>query len=362
VRASLPLRVRVRVLCVEPPPDCVGWGRRNGRGSLNASSSSSSSSSSVRAPWGSFTMAEPTASPESSPPPPTADTARTTDPSVGDALTEVGGGGEADVSTAADEDDEWMDVLGSGTLRKKVVRAGRGRDTRPQRGEIVVFTLRVTVDGALVEGGLPTTEPRTVMVGEHDDALALDLILPLMELGEVAKVVTTPRYDNRAVPSPTSSIEYAIELLRVEPGIEVSDMGLELRLSRAQSKKERANELYGRGLHDDAVGQLQRAVTYLTDGVTDPTDEVHALTTVCWTNLAAALLKLPNTREAIKACDAALVLQPTNEKALFRKARVTASLCVHLSAASRCFSLFHSRGLPAHGRPHTLTDSLVLAF
>eukprot|EP00037_Helgoeca_nana_P005355 m.50978 g.50978 ORF g.50978 m.50978 type:complete len:308 (-) comp16373_c0_seq2:2470-3393(-) len=307
-------------------------------------------------------MAEPTASPESSPPPPTADAARTTDPSVGDALTEVGGGGEADVSTAADEDDEWMDVLGSGTLRKKVVRAGRGRDTRPQRGEIVVFTLRVTVDGALVEGGLPTTEPRTVMVGEHDDALALDLILPLMELGEVAKVVTTPRYDNRAVPSPTSSIEYAIELLRVEPGIEVSDMGLELRLSRAQSKKERANELYGRGLHDDAVGQLQRAVTYLTDGVTDPTDEVHALTAVCWTNLAAALLKLPNTREAIKACDAALVLQPTNEKALFRKARVTASLCVHLSAASRCFSLFRSRGLPAHGRPHTLTDSLVLAF
>lgn len=238
-------------------------------------------------------------------------------------------GGEtsgAATAEASEEEDEWMDVLGTGNLRKRVIREGRGRETRPTRGQVALIKLRVTVDDVIVVpvNGGEELEARAIVVGEHDDALAFDLILPLMEVGEICEVTTTTRYDNRAVPSTSSAIGYTIELLGAEEGIPTKEMEHPLRVKRARAKKDRANDLHARGMYDDAASQLRRAITYLTEGATEADEESEGLTVVCFTNLAAALLKLPNLREAVKACDAALELQPGNEKALFRKAKVSA--------------------------------------
>jgi uncharacterized protein (DUF736 family) len=134
---------------------------------------------------------------------------------VGDGWVEVekegedarGGSGEdGDEGDEAREEteDEWLDVLGSGTLMKKEVRRGKGRDTRPARGQLARYTLRVTVNGVPAASSSADDAPRDAIVGENDDALALDLVLPLMELGEVCEVKTNPRYDNRVVPSSSS--------------------------------------------------------------------------------------------------------------------------------------------------------------
>lgn len=48
-------------------------------------------------------------------------------------------------------EDEWVDLLGSGSIMKKIVKEGQS-DTRPQRLEKVVLNYKLTLeDGTLVE-------------------------------------------------------------------------------------------------------------------------------------------------------------------------------------------------------------------
>eukprot|EP00038_Savillea_parva_P015729 m.14775 g.14775 ORF g.14775 m.14775 type:complete len:393 (+) comp3197_c0_seq2:285-1463(+) len=224
------------------------------------------------------------------------------------------------VGETSEEVPEWTDVLGTGGLRKKTVRDGTGRNTRPKRGEEATYALLVTVDGT------PTSAAPvqcTAIVGEMDHSLALDLVLPLMQVGEVCKVVTSRRYDNRPleVESDDPTIEYDLELLSVKPAVSVEDMSLKERVDRARLKLDDANALYTRKKYEDAAGQLRRAIHYLGDGdAVREDDDALDVAVRSWANLAASLLKIPNFRETITACDEALKLQPDNEKAKYRKA------------------------------------------
>ncbi|KAL3216797.1 hypothetical protein MRX96_032808 [Rhipicephalus microplus] len=50
------------------------------------------------------------------------------------------------------DEDGWLDVLGSGELKKKVIKPGLGKDSRPQRSNWVVLNVKGTLeDGTVFE-------------------------------------------------------------------------------------------------------------------------------------------------------------------------------------------------------------------
>ncbi|XP_023257899.1 peptidyl-prolyl cis-trans isomerase FKBP8-like, partial [Seriola lalandi dorsalis] len=87
--------------------------------------------------------------------------------------------------------DEWLDVLGNDQLKKKVLEAGDGRDSRPQKGQNVKIHLKTYLkDRALVE----EQSDLTFTLGDGDVIHALDLTVQLMEMGEKALIQTDAKY------------------------------------------------------------------------------------------------------------------------------------------------------------------------
>ncbi len=63
------------------------------------------------------------------------------------------------------EEPEWMDVLGNGALKKKVLKEGQGAATRPQRGELVTMRSK----GSLEDGSeVDCHESINFVLGEGD--------------------------------------------------------------------------------------------------------------------------------------------------------------------------------------------------
>lgn len=85
--------------------------------------------------------------------------------------------------TIAVDAEGWEDVLGSGRLRRRVVKVGEGEEM-PARGSRVVVRVEERVAGRVV-GEEQEVE---FNVGEAEVLQCLDLVVPLMCLGEVSEV------------------------------------------------------------------------------------------------------------------------------------------------------------------------------
>ncbi|CAG5864953.1 unnamed protein product [Menidia menidia] len=145
-------------------------------------------------------------------------------------LEDAGGGKEkkdTDTKTADEEPDpsdpvdEWLDVLGNNLLKKKVLDAGKGRDSRPQKGQNVKINLKThLMDGTLVED----QQSLAFTLGDGDVIQALDLTVQLMETGEKALVQTDAKYAYGARGSldpgvpPGADLSLEVELLEAAEG------------------------------------------------------------------------------------------------------------------------------------------------
>ena len=83
------------------------------------------------------------------------------------------------------DDDGWEDVLGSGRLKKKVVKEGE-EGNKPGKGTRVKVKVEERVGGEVV---MQETSIE-FNVGESEVLQCLDLVLPLMCKGEVAEVTS----------------------------------------------------------------------------------------------------------------------------------------------------------------------------
>ncbi|KAL7992946.1 hypothetical protein Chor_017202 [Crotalus horridus] len=86
---------------------------------------------------------------------------------------------------------EWLDVLGNGLLKKKVILSGQGQESRPVKGQDVTVHFKATLeDGTVVE-----EDPRlTFTLGDCDIIQALDLCVQLMDMGETALITSDGKY------------------------------------------------------------------------------------------------------------------------------------------------------------------------
>ncbi|XP_061680141.1 peptidyl-prolyl cis-trans isomerase FKBP8 [Syngnathoides biaculeatus] len=254
---------------------------------------------------------------------------------------EDGGGGEGrdshkgrgeEEGDREEASEEWLDVLGNEQLKKKVLVAGKGRDSRPKKGQNVTICLKTFLkDGTLVEE-LPELK---FALGDGDVIQALDLAVLLMEMGEKALIQTAATYAYGTWGSYEPDVPADAELfLEVELKEACDAADLELlppleKIALASGKRERGNVHYQRGDYAFAINSYGIAlqITESSSKVDITPEEESELLDVqvkCLNNMAAAQLKLDHYEAAFKSCVAALAHQPNNIKALFRMGKVLA--------------------------------------
>jgi len=263
---------------------------------------------------------------------------------------------EDKVESAVDADG-WEDVLGSGRLRKRVKRGGskfgsiseveETSDTRhysgkPGRGCRCTVNVLEMLDGKEVG----REEQLQFNVGESEVMQALDLVVPLMEKGEVAEVKVEHTFAYGVVGdgdriAPNTDIELEVELVDwVELG-PAPDIPLAERMAIGMSKRERGNRWYSRGEYSLAVQCYRKAAEYLDDKQIEedmevpidrfllPKDlqELLQERVKTFNNMAQAQMKLSAWDSSLASVRQVLKIEPNNEKALFRKSKILVEKC-----------------------------------
>lgn len=108
-----------------------------------------------------------------------------------------GGGGGCDLSwrnssrSPSIGEDEACDILGNGQLLKKILTRAPKENRRPLRGELVTLSYKGMLDnGNVVE----KMDELKIHVGDFEVVQAIDMILPLMNIGETAEVMADARF------------------------------------------------------------------------------------------------------------------------------------------------------------------------
>lgn len=230
------------------------------------------------------------------------------------------------------EAEEWLDVLGNGQLRKKVLEAGAGPDSRPQKGQNVTIHLKTALTNGTVVDELTDL---SFTLGDGDVLQALDLAVQLMEMGEKALIEAAAKYaygplgsSAPAVP-PNADLLLEVQLLSADEALDLELMPPSERIILANRKRERGNVHYQRTDYAFAVNSYGIALQITeassrVDISQEEEEELLDMKVKCLNNMAAAQLKLDHYEAALRSCVSVLAHQPDNVKALFRKGKVLA--------------------------------------
>lgn len=227
---------------------------------------------------------------------------------------------------------EWLDILGNGLLRKKTLVPGPPGSSRPTQGQVVTVRLQASLES----GQRVLEEPRLELtLGDCDLIQALDLSVPLMDVGESAMVTADSKYcygqhgsRSPCVP-PHAALCLELTLLSAEAGPDLEALPGAERVALADRKRECGNAHYQRADFVQAAHSYDLALRAISasarvDVTPEEEEQLLALKVKCLNNLAASQLKLAHLRAALRSCSLVLQLQPHNVKALFRKGKVLA--------------------------------------
>jgi len=248
---------------------------------------------------------------------------------------------EVKAETTVDADG-WEDVLGSGRLRKRIKKEGDGQAGKPGRGSRCTVNVLEVLDSTVVG----KDEKLQFNVGESEVMQALDLVVPLMQKGEVAEVKVEHTFayglvgDGARIP-PSTDLELEVELVDwVELG-PAPDIPLSERMDIGMSKRERGNRWYSRGEYSLAVQCYRKAAEYLDDKQIEEDMEVPIDRFLLpkdlqdllqervktFNNMAQAQMKLSAWDSSLASVRQVLKIEPNNEKALFRKSKILVEKC-----------------------------------
>uniref|UniRef100_A0A182Y2J2 peptidylprolyl isomerase n=1 Tax=Anopheles stephensi TaxID=30069 RepID=A0A182Y2J2_ANOST len=277
--------------------------------------------------------------------------AQSKEPGTGHAATDQERKLESEANPAAEESEpesECMDILGNGTLLKKVLQKGHS-ELRPDSKDLVTINYTGRLDDGTV------VEEQTNLVVQIDDVevvQGLDMALKLMNEGEVAEVIVNPRFAYgelglkdpteldpviRTVP-PNATITYTVTLVSMREESDIEARTYTSRKEIGNKKRLRGNYWMKRQEYNLAIQSYRRALEYLDDTVSAggmmesgagsvelSTAELQDLLEdrmKVYNNLALAQLKISAHEAALKSVDHVLKCQPNNAKALFRKGKI----------------------------------------
>lgn len=243
------------------------------------------------------------------------------------------------------ESENECDVLGNKQLVKRTIKKAPVDAPRPTRGHLVTITFTGKLeDGTVVEH----EECLQIHVGDLEVIQGLDMVLPMMQVGEVAEVKVDPRFaygalglkreneEHQAI-GPDAHMTYEVELIDSKYEDFADLKTFQILRKYGNRKKERANYFYKRLEYNNAIHLYRRALDYLDNRDGDPDAEFgnedlslsnSDLQTllddrlIVYNNLAMAQIKVSAFEAALKSVEHVLRCQPNNSKALYRKGRI----------------------------------------
>lgn len=256
---------------------------------------------------------------------------------------EMNSSAEQQKQSQTDKKEDYMDILGNGTLLKKILKEGEG--DRPEGRAIVV----INYTGRLEDGSIVEQErDHVVQIDDVEVVQGLDMALKLMNVGEQAEVVVSSRFaygeqgfknetdPERSIP-PNANITYTVELVSAKEENDLENKSYAARKEIGNKKRLRGNFWMKRQEYNLAIQSYRRSLEYLDEsegGITNPTASGDVEPTNAelqdlledrmkvYNNLALAQLKIAAYDAALKSVDHVLQCQPNNAKALFRKGKV----------------------------------------
>lgn len=151
------------------------------------------------------------------------------------------------------ENDDDNDILGNGELLKKILKKGninswykvsinlflfKGQpDTRPVRNDLC----KINLEGRLEDGFVVEYyQNMTVQVGDYEVVQGVDMVLPLMDVGEIVEVTCKSRFaygeigfkndgSQKKSIQPGATLIYKIELLNVLPESDIEELPFQIR-------------------------------------------------------------------------------------------------------------------------------------
>lgn len=254
------------------------------------------------------------------------------DPSLADDYEEVVASRLQDDTSQSMMEGAWADILGSGQLKKKVLKPGQP-NSRPVNMQLCA----ISISGVLQDGKeVDVNENLKFHLGDHDVIQGIDLAVALMDLGEVCQLEIGPRFaygshgKKDEIPA-DATILYTVELKEVSQEKDLEEVTIDERLKIGNSKRERGNWWYSRGDNTSAIQCYRRALEYLDTENETETDSADKLQEVLddrlkvYNNMAAAQMKIEAYDAALKSIDLVLRCQKDNVKAIYRKAKILAA-------------------------------------
>ncbi|KAH8277976.1 hypothetical protein KR018_011951 [Drosophila ironensis] len=269
------------------------------------------------------------------------------------------------LDTELEESDAECDILGNKQLIKRTIKRAPKEAKTPERGDLVTINFTGKLDsGKVVEH----EEGFQCHVGDYEIVQGLDMVLPMLQVGEVAQVSVDPRFgygsiglkkesDSEViVPSDANvctrllaplnfikqyvcfpQLTYEIELVSVKNEDFADLKSFEIRRKYGTRKKERANFFYKRLEYNTAICLYKRALDFLDTRDGDPdadfdhedlelsNSDTQILLDdrlIVYNNLAMTQIKIAAYDAALESVEHVLRCQPNNSKALYRKGRI----------------------------------------
>ncbi|RZC50360.1 hypothetical protein C5167_018788 [Papaver somniferum] len=169
-------------------------------------------------------------------------------------------------------------------------------------------------------------------VDEEEIIEGLDKAVATMKRGEFALVIINPEYGygssetktKFAVVPPNSILHYEVEMVGFTKVTESWDMEAAQKLEYAAKRKEEGNVYFKAGKYKRASLRYDMAAKYVEFESTFDEEQKkagHFFKVTCQLNNASCKIKLKEFREAAALCTKVLKLEPSNIKALFRRAQ-----------------------------------------
>ncbi|XP_045892859.1 peptidyl-prolyl cis-trans isomerase FKBP4 isoform X2 [Micropterus dolomieu] len=212
-----------------------------------------------------------------------------------------------------------------GGIIRRIITKGQGY-SKPNEGASVEVTVEGTYEGRVFDErelkfeigdgenlGLPVGVEKAIMAMEQEEE-ALFHIKPKYGFGNAGNA----KYN---IPG-GATLQYKIKLTAFEKAKESWEMNTGEKLEQSSIVKEKGTQYFKEGKYKQASVQYKRIVSWLEheSGLSEEDEKkAKALRLAAHLNLAMCFLKLQESNQALESCDKALELDPSNEKALFRR-------------------------------------------
>lgn len=225
-----------------------------------------------------------------------------------------------------EKEEEYVDVLGNGTLLKKVLQKGSG--DRPMMGDKVTITWSKEIPE--LELSFPEEE-LTFILGDGDEVQAIDLCVALMYVNEVASIVAGYKYMygelglEPDIPA-RANFKLTVHLKHTYGPLDYSSLTFHERFAEAKKKKERGNFLFKRKEFALALNSYTKASKIVdpnlgcvfNDESAKNLQELLEFRAIVLCNTSVCQFRLEAYDAAVKSASEACKLWPSYSKAYCR--------------------------------------------